>query len=98
MSQKKTFNGAVKNHDFDVLVRFQRCDDFVELRNSFRAKDVEGRVIKRDAPIRGGSSRQKNPFSRGERFNGRSRGEISPCGPAWGEFNLGFGFHIRNSM
>ena len=53
MSQKKPFNGAVKNHDFDVLVGFQRCDDFVELRNSFRAKDVEGRVIKGHAPILG---------------------------------------------
>ena len=65
MSQKEPFNGAVENHDFDVLVGFQRCDDFIELSNSFRAKDVEGRVIERHAPIRGRSSRQKNLFSRG---------------------------------
>ena len=42
MSQKKPFNGAVKHDDFDVLVGFQRCDDFVELWNSFRAKDLRG--------------------------------------------------------
>jgi len=63
MSQKEPFDRAVKDDHFDVLVSFQRCDDFVELRNSFRAKDVERRVIKRRAPIRGRSSRQKNLFS-----------------------------------
>lgn len=57
MSQKEPLHRTVKDDDFDVLIRFQRCDDFVELRNSFRATDVEGRMIKRDAPIRGGSSR-----------------------------------------
>ncbi len=63
MSQKKPLNRAVKNDHFDMLVSFQRCDDLVELRNSVRAKDVEGRVINRHAPIRGRSSRQKNLFS-----------------------------------
>ena len=62
MSEKKTWNRAVKDDHFDLLVTFQRCDDFVELRNCVRAKNVEGRVINRYAPIRGRSSRQKNLF------------------------------------
>src|SRR5438552_19134234 len=62
MSEKKTWNRAVKDNHFDLLVTFQRCDDFVELRNCVRAKNVEGRVINRYAPIRGRSSRQKNLF------------------------------------
>ena len=52
MSQKEAWHGAVKDDHFDVVVSFQRCDDFVKLRNSFRAKDIEGRVIKRHAPTR----------------------------------------------
>jgi len=53
MSQKEPLNRAVKDDHFDVLVSFQRGDDFVELRKSFRAKDVERRMIKRYAPILG---------------------------------------------
>ncbi len=64
MSQEEPHNCAVKDDHFDVLVGFQSRDDCVELRNGFRAKDVEGRVIERHAPIRGRSSRQKNLFSR----------------------------------
>jgi hypothetical protein len=54
--QEKSVNGTVEHNNLDLLVSFQRFDDLVELRNSFRAKDVERRVIKRDAPIRGRSS------------------------------------------
>ena len=62
MGQKEPFYCAVEDDHFDLLVTFQRGDDFVELRNCVRAKDVEGRVISRDAPIRWRSSRQKNLF------------------------------------
>ena len=44
---------AVKDDHFDVLVSFNRCDDFVELRNRCRAEDVERRMIKRYSPILG---------------------------------------------
>ena len=68
---------------------FRRCDDLVELRNSFRAKDVEGRVIKRHAPIRGRSSRQKNLFSR------RCVAHLWPLSNECSKFILIFGLHIR---
>src|SRR5437867_10649423 len=63
MSEKKPLNRAVKDDHFDVRVSFQRCDDFIELRNSVWAKDVEWRVIECHAPIRRRSSRQKNLLS-----------------------------------
>ena len=62
MREKKPLNRAVKNDHFDLLVSFQSCDDFVELRNCVRAKNVEGRVINRYAPIRSRLSGQKNLF------------------------------------
>ena len=65
MSQKKTFDRALKDDYFNLLVSFQRCDDFVELGNCVRAKDVERRMIDRRAPVLRGSSRQNNLFSRG---------------------------------
>ena len=61
--QEKSIDGTVKDNNLNLLVNFQRCDDLVELRNSFRAKDVEGRVIKRHAPIRRRSSRKNNLFN-----------------------------------
>ena len=63
MSQKEPRNRAVKDDHFDVLVVFHRCDSLVELWNSVRAEDIEGRVINRYAPVRRRSSRQKNLFS-----------------------------------
>ena len=45
MSKKESFDRAIKDDYFDVLVSFERCDDFVELRNSFRTKDVERRLL-----------------------------------------------------
>src|SRR5262249_18111986 len=68
MSQKETFYGTVKNHHFDMLVRFDRCDGFVELWNRVRAKDVEGRVIDRHTPVGGRLSSQENLFSRRRRI------------------------------
>src|SRR6266481_3769470 len=63
MSQEEPLHRAVEDDDFDVLVSFQCRDDFVELRNSVWAKDVEWRVIECHAPIRRRSSRQKNLLS-----------------------------------
>jgi hypothetical protein len=65
VSQEKSFDRAIKDDDFDVLVSFQRGDDFVELGNCIRAKDVERRMIDRRAPVGGRPSRQNNLFGRG---------------------------------
>ena len=63
MSQEKPLDRAIKDDDFDVLVSFQRCDDFVELGNCVRAKDVERRMIDRHAPISWRPLHQKKLFS-----------------------------------
>ena len=42
MIQKKTFNSAVKNHDFDLLVGFERRHDLAHLQNGFGAEDLSG--------------------------------------------------------
>ena len=65
MSQEKPFDRAIKDNDFDMLVSFQGRDDFVQMRNCIRAKDIERRMIDRRAPVGGGSSRQNNLFDRG---------------------------------
>src|SRR5262249_21637212 len=52
MIQKETFNSAVKNHDFDVLVSFERRDDLGHFQNAFRTEDVERRGVKCYSPIR----------------------------------------------
>ena len=62
MSQKKTFNRAVKDDHFDVLVSLDRRDSLVELWNSVRTKDIQRRVIDRNPPINRRSSRQENLF------------------------------------
>jgi hypothetical protein len=41
--QEKSIYGTLKDNNLNLLIDFQRCDDLVQLRNSFRAKDVEGR-------------------------------------------------------
>ena len=53
MSEKEAFNRAVKDDHFDVLVSFNRCDDFVELRNRIGAKDVERWMINGYPPVVG---------------------------------------------
>src|SRR5258708_3724763 len=62
MTEKETFNGTVKDHHFDLLVGFERRDDHVQLRNGFRAENVERRVIKRDTPVSWERSRKKHLF------------------------------------
>ena len=49
--QEEAVDGAVEDDDLDVLVGLERRDDLVELRNRFRAEDVQGRMIERHAPI-----------------------------------------------
>jgi len=51
MSEKEAFDRTVKDDDFDLLVSFDRGDDFVELWNCVRAKDVQRRAINRYAPV-----------------------------------------------
>src|SRR5262249_883466 len=51
VGQKVSLHRAVEDHDLDVLVRFERRNDFVQLRNGVRTEDVEGRMIERDSPI-----------------------------------------------
>src|SRR5712691_3926640 len=63
VSHEEPLDRAVEDDHFEVLVGFQRRDDFVELRNGFRAEDVEGRMIERDAPVRGRSSRQHDALA-----------------------------------
>ena len=95
---KESLHRAVKDDHFGVLFSFQGGDDFVELRNSVRAKNVQGRVIKRDAPMRGRASRQKNLFRlRGRRWKSRARRE-TPL-PRLSEFDSILGFHmfVQNS-
>src|SRR5712691_10972502 len=58
MSHEESFNRAVKDDHFDVLVSFNRCDDFVELRNRCRTEDVQRWMIKRYSPIVGRAPRK----------------------------------------
>src|SRR5579864_7060754 len=51
MDQKEPFNSTVKDHHFNLVVSFNRRDDFVHLRKYLRTEDVERRVVKRDSPI-----------------------------------------------
>ena len=51
VDKKKSVDRAVKNYDFDVLIRFDRGSDFFQLRNVGRSENVQRRKIKRDPPI-----------------------------------------------
>jgi hypothetical protein len=63
MIQKETFNSAVKNYDFQVLVSFERRHDLGHLQDGFRTEDVERRVVKCNSPIHKGGPGQ--PYLRG---------------------------------
>src|SRR5258707_14958918 len=58
MSQKESFDGAVKDNYFDVLVRFDRRDDLVELRNGVRTENIERRMVNGYSPIVGRAPRK----------------------------------------
>ena len=51
MIDKVVLNGAVEDHDPDVLVGFQGVDEFLKLADHYRAHDVDRRVIDGDSPI-----------------------------------------------
>src|SRR6266850_6500248 len=58
MSQKESFDGAVKDNYFDGLVRFDRRDDLIELRNGVRSENIERRMINGYSPIVGRAPRK----------------------------------------
>jgi hypothetical protein len=49
--QEEALNRAVENDNLHFFVGFERRDDLVELRDCFRPKNVERRVVERDAPV-----------------------------------------------
>ena len=53
MNQKETFDGTVKNHDLNLRIGFDCCDDLTHLRKHLRAENVERRLVKRNSPIFG---------------------------------------------
>src|SRR5712671_3174571 len=58
MSQKESFDGAVKDNYFDGLVRFDRRDDLIELRNGVRTENIERRMVNGYSPIVGRAPRK----------------------------------------
>src|SRR5258705_5318409 len=58
MSQKESFDGAVKDNYFDVLVRFDRRDDLIELRNGVWTENIERRMVNGYSPIVGRAPRK----------------------------------------
>ena len=58
MSQKESFNGAVKDNYFDVLVCFDRRDYLIELRNGVRTENIERRMVNGYSPIVGRAPRK----------------------------------------
>src|SRR2546425_2825072 len=58
MSQKESFDGAVKDNYFDGLVRFDRRDDLIELRNGVRSENIERRMVNGYSPIVGRAPRK----------------------------------------
>src|SRR5258705_1433145 len=61
--EEKPFHGAVKNDNFDLLVGFKRLNDLVQLWNGVRAKNVQWRMMKGDAPIVRRRPRKKDLLS-----------------------------------
>src|ERR1700694_5009287 len=58
MSQKESFDGAVKDNYFDVLVRFDRRDDLIELWNGVWTENIERRMVNGYSPIVGRAPRK----------------------------------------
>src|SRR5882672_10723288 len=58
MSQKESFDGAVKDNHFDGFVRFDRRDDLIELRNGVRTENIERRMVNGYSPIVGRAPRK----------------------------------------
>src|SRR5262245_38161193 len=58
MGQEHTFDGAVKDHHFDLLVSLDCRDDLVQLRNGLGTEDIERWVVERDSPVRRRAKRE----------------------------------------
>src|SRR6185295_7812055 len=58
MCQKESFDRAVKDNYFDVLVRFDRRDDLIELRNGVRTENIQRRMVNGYSPILGRATRK----------------------------------------
>src|SRR5712664_3690787 len=58
MSQKESFDGAVKDNYFDGLVRFDRRDDLIEFWNGVRTENIERRMVNGYSPIVGRAPRK----------------------------------------
>src|SRR5712664_591794 len=58
MSQKESFDGAVKDNYFDGLVRFDRRDDLIEFWNGVRTENIEWRMVNGYSPIVGRAPRK----------------------------------------
>src|SRR5216683_7105124 len=56
MRQKEALDCAVEDDDLYVFVGFECGDDLIQFRNCLRAKDIQRRVVKCDAPVRGSPS------------------------------------------
>src|ERR1700692_2902112 len=56
MRQKEALDGAIEEDTLYVFVGFECGDDFIQFRNRLRAKDIQRRVVKCDAPVRGSPS------------------------------------------
>ena len=50
--QEEPFDCAVENHNLRLFIGFDRRDDLVELRDCFRPKNIERRMVERHAPVR----------------------------------------------
>ena len=60
MRQEEALDGAVEDDDLYLLVGFERGDDLIQLRNVFRTKDIQRRMIKCHAPVRWRPSLETN--------------------------------------
>jgi hypothetical protein len=49
--EKEAIDGAIEHNDLHVLIRLDRCDDLVKLRDLLWSEDVQRRDIKRHTPV-----------------------------------------------
>src|SRR5262245_13759653 len=52
MREKEAIDGTIEHNDLHMLIRLDRGDDLVELRDRLRSEDVQRRNIERHAPVR----------------------------------------------
>ena len=61
MGEEESRNGAVKHYDLDSLVSLQLGNDFFQLRNVRRPKDVQRRNVEGNSPVRIRMASQEYP-------------------------------------